>query len=544
MYVKNKAEASTQKENILWSEKIAEEVLHRNKKEYIVSGQWTPSGYFHIGNARPEIFTPYAVKLALEKKGVKVRQNFIIDDFDVIRKIPKNLGISPSEEDKYLGYPCATAPSPLSEFKNWADIFTSQLKEYTPKFGFELNFISAYEMYKEGKFNELIRFTIEHPTEITQVWKRVSGSKKDPEFVPIQIVSPDTGKLITPKIINFDGKTIAYKNEAGVQTKISPYDGNAKLHWRVHWVANWIVNGVDFESAGKDHFSKGGSVDVAQALMKEVFHKESPVQVPTEFLQLKGAKMAGSVGNTVSLADWCEIASPELFRYLYFSYKPNSVIDLSLKDNSFVLLNERFERAERIFFGQDEAENEKLTRNLKKAYEYATLGKLSKQLIQLPFSTGIMFAQLYDFENELDQCLFKISEIVSLPKKMTSQEKEKLQLKLRRTKTWLSKYAPEELKLTFVEKLDAKIVPDINPALIVSLKELVSHLIKTNSPTEVQQVIFNTAKANNIPSKILFQTLYLIILGTKQGPKIGVLTFAFGKEKIIQRIQEFIDAFS
>jgi len=267
----------TEKETIFWNEKVAEEVIQRNKKEYTVSGQWTPSGYFHIGNARPEIFTPYAVKLALEKKKVpkyvKILSLMILMWYEKSQRT-----LEYRKTRKIYTWDSLALPllPPLPGFKNWADIFTSQLKEYAPKFGFELNFISAHEMYKDGTFNELIRFSIEHPTEITEVWKRVSGSEKDPEFVPIQIVSPDTGKFITPKIINFDGKIIEYNNEDGLPTKISPYNGNAKLHWRVHWVANWIVNEVDFESAGKDHFSKGGSVDVGQALMKEVFHKQPP----------------------------------------------------------------------------------------------------------------------------------------------------------------------------------------------------------------------------------------------------------------------------
>src|SRR3989338_4149813 len=89
----NEAKQSEANEAFIWSEKVAGEVLKRERNEFVVEGMWTPSGFFHIGNARSEVFTPYSVKRALLDEGKKVRQNFIIDDFDAVRKIPKPLGV-------------------------------------------------------------------------------------------------------------------------------------------------------------------------------------------------------------------------------------------------------------------------------------------------------------------------------------------------------------------------------------------------------------------------------------------------------------------
>ena len=48
-----------------WADNAVKEITRQKRKEYVCEGMWTPSGYFHIGNARTEIFTPYSVYKAL-----------------------------------------------------------------------------------------------------------------------------------------------------------------------------------------------------------------------------------------------------------------------------------------------------------------------------------------------------------------------------------------------------------------------------------------------------------------------------------------------
>ncbi|MFH1391247.1 MAG: lysine--tRNA ligase [Candidatus Diapherotrites archaeon] len=531
---------SEEKEVSVWSEKVADDVIVRHKEPYVVEGMWTPSGFFHIGNARPEVFTPYAVKRAIQDKGKKVTQNFILDDFDAVRKIPGGLGIKKEDEDKYLGFPIATAPSPLPGFKTWADAFVSQLKKYAPEFGLDLNFISAFQTYKEGKFNELIKFSIENSKEIVKVWTKVAGSEKEEDFVPLQVLCEKCKKIYYTKVLGFENDLVEYECECGQKGKVSPYDGNAKLHWRVHWVCHWILHKVDFESGGKDHFSKGGSVDVGQALIKEVFKKEPPVQVPTEFVQLAGAKMAGSIGNVIDLESWLKVAPPELFRFMNFSYKPYTVIEFSFKNNSFVLLNDRFERAERIYFGFEKAENEKMTQKLKKIYEFSVIGTPSKRLVQLPFSTSILLSQILDFENNFDESLDKIKEVSKIPEDLTNEEKEKIKEKLKRTKHWVENYAEESFRLSFVEEYDSGLLGRLDEKIVSVLTQINKNLLSAKTQEEIQQLIFDSSKENNISPKDSFRVIYLALIGKEKGPKVGSLVPVFGKEKVMKRIEEVI----
>lgn len=535
---------SEQKETELtnWADAAADVLLQRNKKSYVCEGMWSPSGYFHIGNARTEIFTPYAVHHALENRGYKSIQNFIIDDFDDIKKIPAGLDVKESEKEEYLGIPCVLAPSPISGYKTWADAFVSQVKEFIEDFDVNLNISSAYEYYKTGKFNDLIIHSLNNAKKITEVWNKVAGTEKPKSFLPVKILCPDCGKNAFTEALEWDGKKVIYKCKCGSEGSIVPLNGNAKLHWRVHWSAFWVYNKVDFESAGKDHFSKGGSVDVSQAFMREIFNIPGPYQLPTEFIQVKGAKMAGSVGNVINLEEWLKVAQPETFRFLNFSYKPNKAINFSLKDNSFVLLMERFERAERIYYNLEEDRSEKLNNKIKREYELSVSGKISKEApIQIAYQFATFLSQIHNPETQLPETIILLKEMGHLPEKeLTKSQKGKLQKKLIRAKYWVENYAPEEFRITFTDSVSDDIKNEISKTEKKALSEISSNLQNKSTEDELKQTIFDSAKANEIQPKRMFQLLYLLLIGKSQGPKVGTLILALGKEKCIARLKEVI----
>ena len=521
-----------------WADAVVDELIKTERKIYVCEGMWTPSGYFHIGNARPEIFTPYSVFRVLENRGYKAKQNFIIDDFDAVRKIPLDLNLTEEQKKEYLGIPCALAPSPLPGYKTWAEAFVSQLKEVIHEFDVPLNIYSAYEIYKSGKLNDQIKFSLDHAAEIVKVWNGIAGTDKEETFLPIQIFCDSCNKIFFTEATEWDGKEISYKCKCGHTGKKSPYNGNAKLHWRVHWAAFWIINDVAFESAGKDHFSKGGSVDVGQAMMKTVFKKTPPYQVPTEFVQIGGAKMAGSVGNVIDLKTWLSVASPELFRYLNFSHHPNKGIDFSLTNNSFILLNDRFERAERIYYGAEEAENEKVKMHMSRAYELSKIGPVPKKAPpHVPFSYCTQLSQLIDPKKDFKKIVAILNSTEHIDKKTKKSDLDALNEKLLKAKHWAEQYAPEESKLAFAEKIDddfPKLTADQKSAFSAVSKELTT----LNSAESIQQAFFDAAKANNLKPADFFRLAYLSLICKTRGPKIGSLILALGAERAKTRFSE------
>jgi len=521
--------------NETWADQVAEKVLESKRKEYVCEGMWTPSGYFHIGNARSEIFTPYAVHRALEERGVKTKQVFVFDDFDAVRKIPPTLNLSEEQKEKFMGKPIYLAPSPLPGFDTWQNAFTDGLKEAIEAFGLKPEIVSAYETYKSGKFNDLISQSLDKAPQLIEVWNRVAGSDKPADFLPVQMVCDECGKSLYTKATSWDGKEVEYTCKCGHSGKKSPFDGNSKLHWRIHWCAHWLLRNIAYESAGKDHFSKGGSVDVGQAMMREVFEVEPPYQTPTEFILVGGAKMAGSVGNVVNLQKWMEFTSPETYRYLNFSYKPNKQVNFSFEDNSFILLVEAFENAERTYYGKTEAQNEKLTEKIKKNYAFAKLGEIPKEMPQrISYQFAAFLSQLFNPETEFD----KLEEVLlasgHTEKKMNKEEKADAIAKLKRARNWINEFAGERYTVKFAEQ---PVKEGVEPETIAVLKEFAEKMDSLNSAEELQQSFFETAKSAGIKPKNAFQAAYLALTGKNFGPKIGTLILAFGKEKVKKRLE-------
>ena len=527
-------------ENNFWADTVADHLLKQKRKKYVCEGMWTPSGYFHIGNSRPEIFVPNAIKRALEDKGANAQQNFIIDDFDALDKIPGGLGLDQKEWEKYIGFALVHAPAPFGDTDSWAAAFSEKVRETLPEFKVDINIISSYENYKSGKFNDLIKESLDKSKDIVRVWNRVAGSEKPDTFLPIQVVCESCGKIKYAEATGWDGEKVSYHcTECGHDGAVSPYDGKAKLHWRVHWAANWILHNVAVESAGKDHFSKGGSVDVGQAFMKEVFKVQPPYQPPTEFLNLKGKKQSGSVGNVIGLHNWLEVADPDLYRYLIFSTRPEKAIEFSFEDNSFILLNERFEQAERIYYGVETAQNERLGKKIKQGYLLSQRHNLKKEMpLQIPFSHSVLISQLVDPEKNLDMALAMLAETSHLKKSVSSEEKAQIKRMLVRTKKWVDTYAEDRYKTRFLETVEDDVKKALSPEIRKAFAEIAEKIRTIADAEAIQSEIFLIAKSNEIKMKELFSGLYSVLIGKSFGPKVGTLILALGKERCIARLKD------
>ena len=350
------------------------------------------------------------------------------------------------------------------------------------------------------------------------------------------MVCDECGKSLFTKGISWDGKEVEYECKCGHSGKKSPFDGNAKLHWRVHWCAHWILRNIAYESAGKDHFSKGGSADVGHAMMKEVFHREPPYQTPTEFILVGGAKMSGSVGNVVNLKSWMQVSSPETFRYLNFSYRPNKQINFSFNDNSFILLVEGFERAERIYYGKEKAQNEKLTEKIKRNYLYSRLEKPPEEMPQrISYQFASFLSQLHEPEEGFSEIEKILLDSGHTEKKFSEAEKKEAIEKLKRAKHWAENYAPERYIVKFAEEPAAD---GIKPETLKALKSFSGKIPKAKNAEELQSSFFNAAEENGIKPKELFQAAYLALLGKDYGPKIGTLILALGRERVKKRLEE------
>jgi len=532
-------------EYYVWIDKIVDLLKKRKVKKDVVHGEWTPSGYFHIGNSRVELLIPAFVHQGLLKAGLKSEHNFIIDDFDDFDKVPEGFDLKKEDYKPYLGKPLVDVPSPVEGYKSWADYFSQDIISAMEKYGIKPNIISSHESYKKGLYDKAIKIILDNAEEVRKIWVDISKSEKQKGWLPVMPVCENCGKSATTKAMEWDGKKLKYfcsqereyAKPCRHKDEIKPEKGNVKLPWRLHWAANWFVYGTTFETAGKDHFAAGGSVETGQAFLRKIFKKEPPLQIPSEFLLIDNSKLSGSAGNVISLNEWLSFAEPELLRFMMISYKPQTVINFDLHSNKFFLLADRYEEAERVYFGK-EKKDEKREKQLKIIYEFSQTNSIPEKIpVQLNYSIAAMIVQVFP-----DKPLNEIVEIMHSKgwiqrKKLKKSDKDKLQKRLELAKTWLDKYAPKDMKFTVQEEppKDLKLTKQEKEAL-----KLVAESLKKKNFDEktLFEEFYNICKKTDIKNTDFFRAAYNVLLNKDRGPRLAPFILTLGKEKVIDLFEK------
>jgi len=73
-----------------------------------------------------------------------------------------------------------------------------------------------------------------------------------------------------------------------------------------------------------------------------------------------------------------------------------------------------------------------------------------------------------------------------------------------------------------------------------ALKELVEVLRVESEAEKIQNAIFDIAKKHNLRPAEFFRTLYNILIGVPQGPKLGPYVLAMGKQNVINALDRVL----
>ena len=310
-----------------WADRIAKEIIASGKYQpYWVDDMKTPSGFAHIGSVLGHIIHSCLYR-AFKAAGKEVILTYVFNDFDVADEFPPNL----KEEYKdHYGKVLKMIPSPDPHFENLADYLADDLKKVLKYLGFEAKYLSSWEMYHQGKFDEVIRMALDNSEKIQDIYEKVSGSqKKEKGWLPFQVICEKCQKLGTTRVYDWNCKRVSYKCEpslvtwakgCGYEGKVIPFGGTGKLPWKVDWAAHWKVMGVTIEGAGKDHASAGGSYDIAMTICKKVFKYDQPYKFPYEFILIGGRKMSSSKGLGLKAHDLPKILPASVARFLFVSH--------------------------------------------------------------------------------------------------------------------------------------------------------------------------------------------------------------------------------
>ena len=513
-----------------WADNYAEKIIREkgDKALYVCASGVTPSGTVHIGNLR-EIITVELVVRALRDRGKKVRFIYSWDDYDVFRKVPGNM---PNQEmlAGYLRQPITLTPDPHKTEDSYARRNEKEIEKLLPIVGIHPEYIYQAERYRAATYAEGIRKALEHRERLREILSEHRKEPLPPDWWPISVFCTACNRDTT-QITDWDGGDgVSYTcSSCGHEERLDLKDtGAVKLFWRVDWPMRWAQEEVDFEPAGKDHHSEGGSFTTARPIVREVYEHEAPTTFQYDFVRIKGrgGKISSSSGEVVSLKDVLEIYQPELIRYLFASTRPNTEFAISF-DLDVVKLYEDYDRCERIYYGSESVGENRAAKE-RRVYDLSQVDRVPKTMpTQIPFRHLCNLIQIQD--GNIDGM------IESLNIQTSDEDLNKLRTRARCAWNWIQTYAPDSFRFALRTR-DAKpleLSPGERRAIGLLRREIEKNL-DTHDEKSLGEAIYTLAGEAQMEPKAFFKLAYRVLIDKEMGPRLAGFLLTISKNRALE----------
>ena len=247
--------------------------------------------------------------------------------------------LTPDAIEREMGRPLAHVPDPVGDcHASYARHFAGMFIDTFAGLGIHPDrYYWMSDIYPTGAMDPFIRTALDRAALVREIYRRVANVQHPDTWHPLGRHLPDLrqgrhddrdrlerrgGLLRVP-----GGPRRPGRPGCGTSGWISPFGGAAKLPWNLEWAAQWSLFGVTIEPCGKDLSTAGGSRDRSDAIAREVFEREPPLNVPYEFLNIGGKKMSTSKGSGAAAHTIAEVVPPEQLRFLFLRPKPNQAIE-------------------------------------------------------------------------------------------------------------------------------------------------------------------------------------------------------------------------
>jgi len=508
-----------------------ERLLGRNMSKIRTEMGLGASGFPHIGSLG-DAARSYTVTLAL--KGLSFDSELVAycDDKDGLRKVP--VGLS-KDLEKYLGYPVSSIPDPFGCHESYGKHMSSLLLESLDKCGIEYRYFSAKEVYEAGLLLNEIRTILLNAKKVGEIVKEEVGQERYTEVLPFFPVCSSCGRIYTTKAYKFDPKTdkVLYKCEGleirdrliegcGYEGEADIRKGEGKLTWKGEFAARWKALDIRFEAYGKDI---ADSVKINDRICREVLCFEPPSHAKYEmFLDKGGKKISKSAGNVFTPQVWFRYGSPQSLLLLmlkrFVGTRNLDVSDIPAYMNELDFLED-------VYFGKKQVSEKEATK-LRGLFEYCyVLKPPAKPSVHVPYNLMAFLVKMAPKECVNDYVAEKLQSYGYLQKGQALDAN--LKQRIEYTLNWIRDF--EEIRET-----DVTLTSEEKKAI----SELIKELETEEEPDKIQNAIFNAAKNNDIQPSGFFKTLYKILMGAPQGPRLGPYVLAMGKKNVIAALKRAV----
>jgi lysyl-tRNA synthetase class 1 len=517
-----------------WYDKMARKVVNRERKlgrsldKVKTEMGLGASGFPHIGSLG-DAARSYAVTLALREMGFNSELVAYCDDKDGLRKVPVGL---PESLNKYLGFPVSSIPDPFGCHESFGQHMSSLLLDSLDKCGIEYHYFSAKEVYEKGLLLDEIRTILLNAAKVGEIVKEEVGQERYTEVLPFFPVCCKCGRIYTTKAYKFEPETdkVLYKCEGleirgkliagcGYKGEADIAKGEGKLTWKSEFAARWKALDIRFEAYGKDI---ADSVKINDRICREVLCFEPPSHAKYEmFLDKGGKKISKSAGNVFTPQVWFRYGSPQSLLLLmlkrFVGTRTLGVSDIPSYMNEL-------DELEDVYFGKKQVSSKEAAK-LKGLYEYCWVMKPpADPSVHVPYNLLAFLVKMAPKECLNEFLTEKLQSYRYLQK--NQQVDADLSKRVEYTLNWVRDF--EEIKETPVSLTEAQ---------EKAVTTLVTVLEDADEPDEIQNAIFNAAKTNGLKPGAFFRTLYSILMGTPQGPRLGPYILAMGKQNVIAALR-------
>jgi lysyl-tRNA synthetase class 1 len=521
-----------EKQNQHWADETAGKIIAEKgeKDRYTCASGITPSGTVHIGNFR-EIISVDLVVRALRDRGKKVRFIYSWDDYDVFRKVPKNMP-KQKELEGYLRFPITMVPDPWERDESYARHHETDVERLLPLVGIYPEYLYQAKKYQGATYAEGIRKALEHRDGLKAILDkfRDEDHKIQGEWWPISVFCGHCSRDDT-EIDRWDGEWgVSYHcNLCGYQeTADLRATGKVKLGWRVDWPMRWAYEQVDFEPAGKDHHSQGGSFDTARHVCKDVYNWEAPVTFRYDFIGIKGSpgKMSSSSGKVINLEDVLRVYTPEITRYLFAGTRPNTEFTISF-DLDVIKIYEDYDRIERLAWKGEPARDEAAYQKARRIYEFSQVEAVPEVMpYQVPFRHLCNLIQIAGGDTE--KAIQGLEGVK--PEQLTG-----LRERCARAKYWAEECAPEEFRFRLRPPGLRAELSDAERAAVRDLRDgVIARITAYGDDKSCAEAIYKIAETHNLEGKVLFRAVYQALIGKDQGPRLANFVRSISKEQLLE----------
>lgn len=521
---------------MFWADKVVHEIEEQLKERIntheplVVRDEKTASGRVHVGAMRT-VSIHGLISYVLKERTIKNIFRYEINDFDAFDTVPAYV---PAELGEHLGKPLYKVPSPEEGYENYAQYFGEQYLDVVRHIGIEPDVYYSSDQYKKGAYNEVIKTALTHSDQIRDIYKDVSGGAKEGDWLPIMMVCEQCGRVATTRPVSFDGERVSYvcdqeayeKQGCGYKGNNSPFDGNAKLPWKVEWAAKFKVFDVSVEGEGKDLATKGGARDVANHISREVFKHEPPFDVPHEFFLIGGKKMSTSKGTGASAVEVSELMPAHIFRLALIGKEPKRAFDFDPEGDTLSLLYDRYDAIAQKYWNNQQEDDARL-------FELIYFGNPPERHFLPRFSQVAFLSQMPHLSLEEEVARMKGTSL-------TGQEKEVLEERATYARDWLEHRADEK----YIYKLQTDAIPEatqgfseVQKSALRALKQYVDeHEVLDGEMMHKQLHAIKESK--EIAPKELFSAIYLAFLGRESGPQAGWFLSVLPRDFLLKRLEE------